>query len=140
VTSDWVPKALEKHIDLGLSCTLSQCLISGNNMLLQELINNLLDNAIRYNPAGTKVTASLKVMNQEVILAVQDDGIGIATNEQQKVFERFYRVLGNTESGCGLGLAIVREIALQHHARVELAYRDIQHAQGTAVKVIFTQL
>lgn len=51
---------------------------------------------------------------------MQDDGTGIAIFEQQKVFERFYRVLGSDESGCGLGLAIVREIVLQHHGRVEL--------------------
>jgi len=140
VTSDWVPKALEKHIDLGLDCTLSRCLISGNALLLQEVINNLLDNAIRYNPAGTKVTASLEVMNHEAVLTVQDDGTGIAIFEQQKVFERFYRVLGSDESGCGLGLAIVREIVLQHHGRLELGYTDPQLAKGTTVKVIFNRL
>lgn len=137
VTSDWVPKALDKGIDLGVKCELKLLNISGNNMLLQELLNNLLDNAIRYNQAGAKVTVGLAAINDEVVLSVQDNGMGIALNEQQKVFERFYRVLGTAENGCGLGLAIVREIAHQHHARVELEYTDVKKERGTTVKVIF---
>ena len=139
VTSDWVPKALAKNIDLGVSCQLAQLNISGNVVLLQELLSNLIDNAIRYNQAGTKVTVSLAMENQAAVLSVQDNGTGIALNEQQKVFERFYRVLGNAESGCGLGLAIVREIAQQHHAQVELGYANTQKGtpSGTIVKVIF---
>jgi two-component system sensor histidine kinase TctE len=137
VTSDWVPKALEKNIDLGAKCELKQLNISANNMLLQELLNNLIDNAIRYNQAGAMVTVGLAVINNEAVLSVQDNGLGIASNEQQKVFERFYRVLGTAENGCGLGLAIVREIAHQHQARVVLEYTDTKKNTGTTVKVIF---
>lgn len=137
VTADWVPKALAKNIDLGVSCQLEALIISGNIMLLQELLNNLIDNAIRYNHAGAKVTVDLTVINNEAVLSVQDNGLGIALAEQQKVFERFYRVLGTAESGCGLGLAIVREIAHQHQAHVELGYTDIEKEKGTTVKVIF---
>ena len=137
VTADWVPKALEKDIDLGVSCTLRTFKMSGNALLLQELLNNLIDNAIRYNQAYAKVTVSLVVDGDEAVLAVYDDGLGIALHEQHKVFERFYRVLGNTANGCGLGLAIVREIAHQHQARVELGYADVQQLKGTVVKVIF---
>ncbi len=137
VTSDWVPKALDKDIDLGVKCELKQLNVSADNILLQELLNNLLDNAIRYNQAGTKVTVGLAANNGEAVLSVQDNGLGVALNEQQKVFERFYRVLGTAESGCGLGLAIVREIAHQHHARVVLEYTDLKKEKGTTVKVIF---
>jgi two-component system sensor histidine kinase TctE len=137
VTSDWVPKALDKGIDLGVKCELKQLNISANNMLLQELLNNLLDNAIRYNQAGAKVTVGLVIINDEAVLSVQDNGLGIVLNEQQKVFERFYRVLGTAENGCGLGLAIVREIAHQHYARVVLEFTDIKKEKGTTVKVIF---
>ncbi|MDP1658455.1 MAG: sensor histidine kinase N-terminal domain-containing protein [Methylotenera sp.] len=137
VTSDWVSRALAKNIDLGVSCQLQQLKINGNAVLLQELLNNLIDNAIRYNHTGAKVTASLTTQDNEAILAVQDNGLGIALNEQKKVFERFYRVLGTAESGCGLGLAIVQEIAHQHHARVELGYTNTQQQKGTTVKVIF---
>lgn len=137
VTSDWVPRALAKNIDLGVSCQLQQLKITGNAVLLQELLNNLIDNAIRYNHTGAKVTVSLTAQDNEAVLAVQDNGLGIALNEQKKVFERFYRVLGTAESGCGLGLAIVQEIAHQHHARVELGYTNTQQQKGTTVKVIF---
>ncbi len=137
VTADWVPKALEKVIDLGVNCTLRKFEISGNAVLLQELLNNLIDNSIRYNQAYAKVTVSLFIDCDEAVLAVYDDGVGIALHEQHKVFERFYRVLGTVANGCGLGLAIVREIAHQHQARVELGYADVQQLKGTVVKVIF---
>ncbi|MGB4812390.1 MAG: sensor histidine kinase N-terminal domain-containing protein [Methylophilaceae bacterium] len=140
VTAEWVPKSLEKNIDLGVNCTTSTLNIHGNATLLQELLNNLLDNAIRYNPPYTSVTVGLEIINHAAVLSVQDDGVGIAAFQQQKVFERFYRVLGNAESGCGLGLAIVREIALQHHAQVELTYTDVTHTKGTLVKVIFKNM
>ncbi|MDI1297716.1 sensor histidine kinase N-terminal domain-containing protein [Methylotenera sp.] len=137
VTSAWVPKALDKNIDLGVECELKELYISANNILLQELLNNLIDNAIRYNQAGAKVTVGLDTINHEAVLSVQDNGLGIAFLEQQKVFERFYRVLGTAESGCGLGLAIVQEIAHQHQARVLLEYSDMKKQTGTTVKVIF---
>ena len=139
VTSEWVPKALEKNIDLGVRCQLLHLKVTGNAVLLQELLNNLIDNAIRYNPVGAKVTVSLLIHAHEAVLSVQDTGLGIAAKEQQKVFERFYRILGTTESGCGLGLAIVQEIAHQHHARVELCYTNVQKSVGTTVKVIFRE-
>jgi len=81
----------------------------------------------------------LAIINNDAVLSVQDNGLGIALSEQQKVFERFYRVLGTAESGCGLGLAIVREIAHQHQARVELGYTNISQSTGTTVKVIFRE-
>ena len=137
VTADWVPKALEKDIDLGVNCTLRKFEMSGNAVLLQELLNNLIDNSIRYNQIYAKVTVSLFIDGDEAVLAVYDDGVGIALHEQHKVFERFYRVLGTVANGCGLGLAIVREIAHQHQARVELGYADVQQLKGTVVKVIF---
>jgi two-component system, OmpR family, sensor histidine kinase TctE len=137
VTSSWVPKALDKNIDLGVKCELKKLNINANNVLLQELLNNLIDNAIRYNQVGAKVTVALDKVNDEAILSVQDNGVGIALFEQQKVFERFYRVLGTAENGCGLGLAIVQEIAHQHQARVLLEYSDMKKQTGTTVKVIF---
>ena len=137
VTADWVPRGLDKNIDLGVSCEIAELKIHGNAILLQELLNNLLDNAIRYNPPYTSVTVGLDKINDTVVLSVQDNGVGIAIHQQQKVFERFYRVLGNEASGCGLGLAIVREIALQHHAQVNLTYADEAQLSGTLITVTF---
>lgn len=137
VSMDWVPKALEKNIDLGVNCQLNELIINGNPLLLQELLNNLIDNAIRYNSAGASITVGLDFQAGIAVLSVQDDGVGIAITDQEKVFDRFYRVLGNRENGCGLGLAIVREIANQHQAKVKLAYSDIKHKRGTLVSVTF---
>jgi len=137
VTSDWVPKALDKNIDLGVKCEIKELNISASYVLLQELLNNLIDNAIRYNQPGIKITVGLDTINHEAILSVQDTGLGIALLDQKRVFERFYRVLGTAENGCGLGLAIVQEIAHQHHARVLLEYSDVEKQTGTTVKVIF---
>lgn len=137
VTAEWVPQALAKHTDLGVNCQLPELKINGSYMLLQELLNNLIDNALRYSQSGAKVTVSLAIVNNDAVLSVQDNGVGIALSEQQKVFERFYRVLGTAENGCGLGLAIVSEIAHQHQARVELGYTNIAKSTGTTVKVIF---
>lgn len=137
VSAEWVPKTLEKNIDLGVNCRLTALKIKGNALLLQELLNNLIDNAIRYNQAGASITVNLKTQHGNAVLSVEDDGTGIALNEQGKVFDRFYRVLGNNENGCGLGLAIVREIANQHQAKVELSFSNTQQASGTLVKVIF---
>jgi two-component system sensor histidine kinase TctE len=137
VSMDWVPKALDKNIDLGVKCQLKNLIINGNPLLLQELLNNLIDNAIRYNQAGANVTVGLALHDGEAALSVKDNGVGIAINDQEKVFDRFYRVLGSHENGCGLGLAIVREIANQHQASVALTYSDIKHGRGTLVTIKF---
>lgn len=137
VSMDWVPKALDKNIDLGVKCQQKNLIINGNPLLLQELLNNLIDNAIRYNQAGANITVGLAVHDGEADLYVKDDGVGIAINDQEKVFDRFYRVLGSYENGCGLGLAIVREIANQHQASVDLTYSNIKHSRGTLVTVKF---
>ena len=137
VSMDWVPKALDKNIDLGVKCQLKNLIINGNPLLIQELLNNLIDNAIRYNQAGANVTVGLALHDGEAALSVKDDGVGIAINDQEKVFDRFYRVLGSHENGCGLGLAIVREIANQHQASVALTYSDIKHGRGTLVTIKF---
>ena len=103
-------------------------------MLIGELIKNLIDNAIRYTPAGGAVTVRVSSVTAphgdpghgpestrgETVLQVEDNGPGIAPAERGIAFERFYRVLGSGADGSGLGLAIVREIAQQHGAAVHL--------------------
>jgi two-component system sensor histidine kinase TctE len=88
--------------------------------MLRELLSNLIDNALRYTPAGGSVTVRVRSDEQHAILEVEDTGPGIAPAERQRVFERFYRILGNKAEGSGLGLAIVREIAQQHGAEVDI--------------------
>ncbi|MBC7756766.1 MAG: sensor histidine kinase N-terminal domain-containing protein [Bdellovibrio sp.] len=119
-TSDWVELALHKKIDLGFSSNLKTAFINGNAALLRELINNLIDNAIRYTPLGGRITVGIRQENKAIIFEVQDDGIGLESENQALIFERFYRVLGTQQDGCGLGLTIVQEIAERHGATVSV--------------------
>jgi two-component system, OmpR family, sensor histidine kinase TctE len=135
VTGDWVAIALKKNIDLGFSSADKTTLIQGNAVLLRELMNNLIDNAIRYTPTGGNITAGLKQENSELIFYVQDNGMGISAENQPLIFERFYRVLGTQQEGCGLGLTIVQEIAERHHATVSIASEG--EGKGTLFSVSF---
>lgn len=111
--------ASAKQIDLGFEGPDGEVSIMGHADLLRELLNNLVDNAVRYTSIGGRVTVRI-IVNDAVQLEVDDDGVGIALIERVHVFERFYRVLGNAEPGSGIGLAIVREIAARHAATVSV--------------------
>ena len=132
-TREWVPEALNKKIDLGFTGEQSPATIFGDAERLHELIANLLDNAIRYTPEGGIVTA--KVISHPPTLIVEDNGDGVPSEERQKVFERFYRVLGSRADGSGLGLSIVQEICLIHNANIQLDAPP--HGKGTVVKIVF---
>jgi two-component system sensor histidine kinase TctE len=122
VAESWLPKAIEKEIDLGFE--LSPATIQGNEILLQELLGNLLDNALRHTPRGGVVTVSCGETGGNAWLDVEDSGPGVAENERGRIFERFYRPPGQGSDGCGLGLAIVREIARQHLGTVEVGVSE----------------
>ena len=119
VAGEWVVRALAKRIDLGFEGNGRPLWIDGVPLLLHELLNNLVDNAIKYTPPGGQVTLRVRVAEQAVI-EVEDDGIGIPFEERARIFERFYRVLGTDSDGSGLGLTIVAEIAELHRASVDL--------------------
>ncbi|WP_018152276.1 sensor histidine kinase [Leeia oryzae] len=120
LTAEFAPAARSKQIDLGFEGE-DACYISGNTLLLHELISNLLDNAIHYTPANGIVTIRVEAQHADIYLTVSDSGPGIPRSERLRVFERFYRILGTKESGCGLGLAIVKECAQAHEAVVSLS-------------------
>lgn len=134
-TTEWVPRALQRNIDLGFDGPEEPMTVEGNSFLLKEMLNNLLDNAIRYTQSGGQVTARVASHDAEVVLSVEDNGPGIPESERERVFERFHRVLGTGVEGCGLGLAIVREIALSHGATIALGPGPA--GTGTAVRVSF---
>jgi len=119
VLEDLIPLAEEKNIDVGVLET-EDLHVAANPVDLKVLVKNLLDNAIRYTTAGGRVDITVMRADGVAQLIVEDTGPGIPANEIDRVFDPFYRVLGNGQSGSGLGLAIVRSIAAQLGATVEL--------------------
>ncbi|MDB5909331.1 MAG: histidine kinase [Massilia sp.] len=117
---DWVQASFSFRIDLGFEQPDHPVEIAANPLMLREMLSNLIDNALRYTPAGGSVTVRVRREREQALLEVEDTGPGIAPAERRRVFERFYRILGSGAPGSGLGLAIVREIAQQHGARVEV--------------------
>ncbi|MEI2417518.1 sensor histidine kinase N-terminal domain-containing protein [Orrella sp. JC864] len=138
-TQYWVPQAMATGIDLGFEAPDGPLWVFGNPLLLAELLNNLLDNALRYTPQGGHVTVRLAHQRMHAVLEVIDTGPGIPPQERERVFDRFYRVLGTGVSGSGLGLAIVREIAQKHQGQV-VVDAATPAGQGTCVRLTLLRL
>ena len=131
------PAAAAKSIEIGLAAN-GTVAVAGDAVLLGVLLRNLLDNAVRYTPAGGEVEVALRHDAAHVVLAVTDSGPGIPEAERGRVFERFHRILGSGEEGSGLGLSIVRRIAELHRARVRLG--EGRGGRGLMVEVRFPAL
>ena len=111
--------------------------INGIPQLLSSIIYNLIDNSIKYNHEGGRVTVCVKKADNRAILAVEDTGIGIPKEHQERIFERFYRVDKSRSKdlgGTGLGLSIVKHAAMIHGARIEV---ESEVGKGTRVEVGF---
>jgi len=129
----------EKSIDLGFECDQPRMLVMGTEHTLTILLNNLVDNALRYTPEGGSVTIRVRHgVDGGVQLVVEDNGPGIAPADRDKVFERFFRLHGEDTPGCGLGLAIVREIAA--NCRAEIALSAPERGTGLIVTIDFPAL
>jgi two-component system sensor histidine kinase TctE len=131
----FVREALKKNIDLGFE--LQPTKIAGDRFLLRDLIDNLIDNAIRYCPPHGRVTVSCSADAQGALLSVEDSGPGIPETERERIFSRFYR-LNDKIGGSGLGLSIVRDIAVDHGA--ELNVEPGAGGRGTVFLVRFPVL
>jgi two-component system, OmpR family, sensor histidine kinase TctE len=116
-TADWIDAALKKRIDLGFEGEKESVTVQGDPVRLRELLDNLLDNAVRYTPEGGRVTVRVTATPSPAV-AVSDDGPTIPAADRERIFQRFYRVLGTAEEGSGLGLAIAQEIAHLHDALI----------------------
>lgn len=111
--------------------------VRANRSMIEEVIFNLCDNAIRYNREGGNVWVVIEAENGVPSILVSDDGIGISEDNQERIFERFYRVdksRSKKTGGTGLGLAIVKHIVDQHGARLELTSAE---KIGTTIKIVF---
>ncbi|MCO4487476.1 phosphate regulon sensor protein phoR [Streptococcus infantarius subsp. infantarius] len=128
-------KANERHINLHLLG--EPAYITGNHALIHSLIYNLCDNAIIYNRDKGDVTVNVTSNKDNIVLTVQDTGVGIAKDEQERIFERFYRVDKSRSKklgGTGLGLSIVKHAVNQHHADIKV---ESQLGLGTKMTVTF---
>ncbi|MDO8990682.1 MAG: ATP-binding protein [Sideroxyarcus sp.] len=137
-TINWVQMALLKNIDLGYEGASGATEVQGDASSLTEMLNNLIDNAVRYTPEGGHITVAVASTKTGTELSVEDNGPGIDPQHRERVFERFYRILGSGQSGSGLGLAIVAEVAKRHHAEFKLDAG--QDGKGTRFSVHFPPL
>ena len=116
VTARFFDRALQANIDLGVDAQPEPVPVKADPSLLDDLLSNLVDNALKYTPAGGSVTLSAGMRDGAPYLAVEDTGPGIPAEERQRVRQRFYRMANSPGHGSGLGLAIVDEIARIHEA------------------------
>ena len=130
VVAELAPAALARRIEVELAAPASAP-VQGHGGLLEVLLRNLVDNAVRYSPDGTTV----RVQVGEAALSVTDEGPGVASADRERLGQRFFRVLGSGQSGSGLGLSIVRRIAEIHGAR--LAFAEAPGGRGLRVSVGF---
>ena len=126
-----------RKVDVSLQLDARHAVVEADRQMMDELLYNLCDNAIRYNVRGGSVRLEVRPVRDKVIVCVQDTGIGISPENQEHVFERFYRVdksRSKATGGTGLGLAIVKHIALLHDAKIDL---QSQVGTGTTIRVTF---
>jgi two-component system sensor histidine kinase TctE len=128
-----VDRALNAGLDLGVEA--DPVAVRGNLRLLEDLLGNLVDNAIHYTAPGGHVTVRAGLRDSRPFLEVEDDGPGIPEEQRGRVRERFYRLPGSVGHGCGLGLAIVSEIAEAHGAQFSLDAGA--QGLGTRARVLF---
>jgi len=131
--SAWLDPALGAEVDLGFDARPAE--VIGSAWLLQEMLSNLIDNAIRHSPGGGRVTVCSGSDGGHCWLSVEDEGPGIAADERLRVLERFYQGAGAAQGGSGLGLSIVSEVAQRHGA--ELTLESGENATGLKVTVRF---
>jgi two-component system OmpR family sensor kinase len=116
---EMVGVAQAKGVDLGVE-HVEEARVLGQGGALAILMRNLVDNAVKYTPAGGTVDVAVRHEDGMAVLTVEDSGPGIAAEERERVFDRFYRIAGSEAAGSGLGLAIIRAIAERHGAKLSL--------------------
>jgi two-component system sensor histidine kinase TctE len=135
VVAKFFDRALQAGIDLGAD--IEPATIVADPSLLDDMLSNLVDNALKYTPAGGIVTVSAGERGGKPYVAVEDTGPGIPEQERERVRQRFYRMPNSPSYGSGLGLAIVDEIARLYHAELTIAAGT--GGRGTMASVQFSE-
>ena len=136
VTGDWAKRLAGKNLRLELEVPDNFPTLRADERRLEEVVHNLLDNAVKYSHQNGRILVQAGAPDQEVVLSVRDEGVGIAANDLPRIFERFYRAdraRSRELGGTGLGLSIVKHIAQLHRGRVEA---ESVVGQGTTIRVI----
>ena len=137
VLEDLMPLAEAKHIDIGVEGTQDAQVWVGELDLI-AIVQNLVDNAIRYTPEGGRVDLSVGVSGGKVELLIRDSGPGLPLAERSRVFDPFYRILGNEQVGSGLGLSIVKAVADRIGAEIQMGFTDDVQETGLSVSVFIS--
>ncbi len=135
VSERFIPLAAKKNITLYNQADAEELLVIGDEKQLTQVLVILIDNAIKYSPENTTIVVSIERVNDGIAIAVKDQGIGIAQEDQQKIFERFYRVdkvRSRSEGGTGLGLSIAWWIVNRHKGTIHV---DSEEGFGTTMTV-----
>ena len=130
-----MPLADQREIDIGLQAE-EDWRVDGQEDVLRSLLDNLLDNALRYSPRGAAVDTRLEIIDGTACIEILDAGPGIPEDQLPRVFDRFFRVIGSGVEGSGLGLAIARGAAERLHARIALANRP---TGGLSARIYFLE-
>lgn len=135
VTASFVAQAAKKELEISFVGSDNAAIVQGDPHSLSELTANLVENSVFYTPVRGQISINVLNDGDQMRLIVQDNGRGIPDNERQRVFERFYRILGTDGPGIGLGLPIVKEIAAAHAASISIT--NGPGGVGTTVTVSF---
>ncbi|MBY0546480.1 MAG: sensor histidine kinase N-terminal domain-containing protein [Candidatus Obscuribacterales bacterium] len=135
LVAELIEQAILKDLELTYVASTVSATIDCETDGLRHLIVNLVENALHYTPRGGRIVVEVRNEGTNIVLSVTDSGPGIPAEEREKVFERFYRVVGTGGNGSGLGLSIVREVANAHNARVSI--ETAAGGTGTVVIVEF---
>jgi signal transduction histidine kinase len=137
VCAELAPLALQRDQTLELSVEPDLAAFSGNADMLSMLLSNLIDNAIRYTPPNGHIDVAVGRCSTGLLITVSDDGPGIAAEQRERVFDRFYRIASQGQAGTGLGLAICRRIAELHKAQLLLV--EGPNGRGVTARVVFSE-
>jgi two-component system phosphate regulon sensor histidine kinase PhoR len=135
-TRDWTKRLAEKNLRLEVQIPSAFPVVRADERHLEQVLNNLLDNAVKYSHQSGRIIIEAAALDHEVLLSIRDEGVGIAPADLPRIFERFYRAdraRSRELGGTGLGLAIVKHIGQLHGGRVEA---DSTLGQGTTIRVI----
>jgi signal transduction histidine kinase len=132
VVESFEPLAASKRVRLAVAHGDDEVFVRGDAGALRQVLLNLLDNAVKFGPAGQLVTIDLRSQAEAVLLSVEDEGPGVPETERQRIFKAFERGRRtNGSGGAGIGLAVVQQIVRAHRGEITVANRDLRGARFT---------